>query len=93
MNRKLFIRMHAARRMLERTISIDEVAFVIETGEMIEDYPDDEPFPSRRLLGWPKNRPLHVVAADETNSDITHVITAYQPDPDQWDDTFKRREK
>lgn len=93
MKRRLFIRMHAARRMLERNIHIEEIERVIETGEIIEDYPEDEPFPSRLLLGWSQSRPLHVVAADETDSDITHVITAYQPDPTQWDDSFKRRTK
>jgi len=25
---------------------------VIETGEIIEDYPNDFPYPSRLLLGW-----------------------------------------
>jgi len=91
MKRRLLIRLHAARRMLERNITIDEIEFVIDAGEVIEDYPEDEPFPSRLLLGWPKNRPLHVVAADESDTDITHVITAYQPDPTQWDEGFKRR--
>ena len=93
MNRKLFIRLHAARRMLERDISIEEIENVVESGTVIEAYDDDTPFPSRLLLGRPQNRPLHVVAADEPDSNITHVITAYEPDPDQWDDTFQRRKK
>lgn len=93
MKRHCFIRIHAARRMLERNIGIDEIEAVVESGETIEDYPDDKPFPSRLLLGWPQNRPLHVVAADETDSDVTHIITAYRPDPDQWEDGFKRRKQ
>ena len=76
---------------MERDISIDEVESVLETGEVIEEYPDDTPFPSRLTLGLPNNRPLHVVAADETDTDITHIITAYQPDPEKWDESFKRR--
>ena len=93
MKRRLFLRLHAAKRMLERSISMEEIEHVVESGEVIEDYPDDEPFPSRLMLGTPKNRPLHVVAADEIDSDITHIITAYQPDPNQWEDGFKRRKK
>ncbi|MBN2718863.1 MAG: DUF4258 domain-containing protein [Deltaproteobacteria bacterium] len=91
MKRQIFIRMHAAKRMLEREISIDEIESVVETGEVIEEYPKDEPFPSRLLLGWPARRPLHVVAADDDTDNITHVITAYLPNPEKWDDEFKRR--
>ena len=65
----------------------------IAAGEVIEEYPDDAPFPSRLVLGFPGERPIHVVAADEPDSDITHVITAYQPDPEQWDESFRRRRK
>ena len=93
MKRQLFLRLHATQRMLERNISMEEIEQVVESGEVIEDYPDDEPFPSRLILGVPQNRPLHVVAADETDSDITHVITAYQPNPGQWEDDFKRRKR
>jgi hypothetical protein len=79
--------------MLERSIRIDEIEHVIDSGEPIEAYPEDEPFPSRLILGWSNNLPLHVVAADESDTNITHVITAYRPDPDHWDDAFRRRKK
>jgi hypothetical protein len=79
--------------MLERDIGIEEIEHVVESGEIIEDYEDDTPFPSRLMLGRPGNRPLHVVVADEPDSDITHVITAYEPDPDQWDEGFQRRKE
>jgi hypothetical protein len=77
--------------MLERGIGIDEIEQIIASGDSIEDYPEDEPYPSRLLLGWPGGRPLHIVAADEPGTDVTHVITAYQPDPAQWEDGFRRR--
>ena len=77
--------------MLERAISMEEIENAVESGESIEEYPDDQPFPSRLLLGWTGSRPLHVVVADETDSDVTHVITAYEPDPGQWEDDFERR--
>ncbi len=79
--------------MLERDIPIDEVERVVESGEIIESYPDDEPFPSRLILGITQNLPLHVVAADEIDSNITHIITAYRPDPQRWEDGFRRRKK
>ncbi len=35
--------------------------------------------------------PLHVVAADDPESDINVVITVYRPDPDMWTRDFRRR--
>ncbi len=72
---------------------MEEIEHVVESGEVIEEYPDDQPFQSRLIMGAPHNRPLHVVAADESDSDITHVITAYRPDPHHWENGIKRRTK
>jgi hypothetical protein len=38
--------------MYQRSISEPEVREVIATGELVEDYPDDTPYPSRLVLGW-----------------------------------------
>lgn len=65
--------------MVERAITVDEVRAVVDGGETIEDYPTDTPFPSRLLMGWSSERPIHVVAADDPQSDITVVITVYEP--------------
>lgn len=89
--RSLVYRVHAAKRMLQRGIRAADVEAVIAHGEIIEDYPDDTPFPSRLLLGAPGGRALHVVAADEPGTDITYIVTAYYPDPAQWDAGLRRR--
>jgi hypothetical protein len=90
---RLVFRTHALRRMFERRISVDDVRDVITNGETIEKYPDDTPYPSRLMLGWPTDRPLHVVVADNTQDNETIVITAYQPDAAQWEVGFKRRRR
>lgn len=77
--------------MVERDISVEEVRTVVNGGDVIEDYPGDTPFPGRLLLGWSGKRPIHVVAADDPHSDITVVITVYQPDPRLWDRDFRKR--
>jgi uncharacterized protein DUF4258 len=89
--RKLVFRAHALQRMLERKISVDDVWWVLESGETIAEYGDDRPIPSRLVLGWVLKRPLHVVAADDKDSDITVVISAYRPDPNLWYPDFRRR--
>lgn len=47
---QLDIRQHAAQRMLERNISVADVLVVVNSGETIENYPEDMPFPSRLTL-------------------------------------------
>jgi hypothetical protein len=88
---RIEIRRHAFQRMAARGISVADVLTVLRVGELIEDYPDDTPFPSRLLLGTASGRPLHVVAAHDTAADVTYVVTTYQPDPSEWDAEFKRR--
>jgi hypothetical protein len=48
---RVVFRVHAIQRMYQRSISEEEVRIVIKTGETIEDYSDDFPYPSRLVLG------------------------------------------
>lgn len=82
---------HALRRMLRHGIRSQQVRAVLESGERIEKYPDDQPYPSFLALGWSEGRPLHVVAADVVESGETIVITTYWPDPVRWQADFKTR--
>jgi hypothetical protein len=91
MSRGIVFSAHAAKRMFERSISVDDVLHVIESAILIEDYPDDWPYPSRLLLGLAAGRHLHVVVAHNPSSDELIVVTLYEPDPDKWDSEFKRR--
>ena len=68
--------------MFQRRISKEEVKRAVVTGETIEIYPTDKPF---------GERPLHVVAADDTHAQETIIITVYQPDISEWEAGFKRR--
>jgi hypothetical protein len=77
--------------MAERNIDVADVRHVLETGDTIEDYPTDYPFPSRLVLGWRDLRPLHVVAADNQATGETIVITVYEPDPVEWEPGFRQR--
>ena len=88
---RLVFRVHAIQRMALRDISEADVRAVLTTGEAIEEYPDDTPFPSRLVLGWVGSRPLHVVAADDPEEEDTIVITVYEPEPNQWEVGFRRR--
>ena len=56
-------------------------------------YPDDTPYPSRLVLAWRGDKPLHVVAAYNAQDDEQIVITVYEPDPALWEDGFRRRKQ
>jgi hypothetical protein len=88
---RLVFRVHAVQRMAERAITVDDVRDVVQNGDLIRDYPDDTPYPSRLILGWRGTRPLHVVAADNDDTQETIIITVYEPDPDLWESDFRSR--
>ena len=85
---------HALRQMArtDRMIRTEEVRAVIEAGEVIEDYPDDPRGHSCLMLGFGEDdRPVHVVCAPKT--DYLAIITAYLPDPAEWNSEFKTRKR
>ena len=88
--KKITSRLHAVQRMFERKITAEEVRYVLETGVVIEEYPDDTPYPSRLILGC-EGRLIHVVAAKNLNDQDIIIITVYEPDPSEWDPDCKKR--
>lgn len=88
---KIVFRVHAIQKMFERNIGHVDVKAVIEQGEVIRDYPDDKPYPSRLMLGWRGERPIHIVVANDPSNDEIIIITAYEPDPAIWEADFKRK--
>ncbi|MBA4181875.1 MAG: hypothetical protein C0506_14890 [Anaerolinea sp.] len=82
---------HILRRMFERRIEFDDVLAVIRSGEVIEDYADDLPFPSALVLGQRDLRPLHVVVARDPATRRCVAVTVYEPDWDEWSPDFRRR--
>ncbi len=82
---------HAVERMARRGVSEEEVMHALLTGETIQVYPDDTPFPSELILGWREGRPLHIVVATDTRRQRKIVITVYEPHPGQWEADFRRK--
>lgn len=78
---------------MQRGISRSDVFAVLLSGEEIEDYPDDQPFPSALFLGWTETEPLHVVAAIDPASRWAYIITTYRPDLEHFEPDFKTRRK
>ena len=87
------ITVHAAKRLEKRGISINDVVDCVQTGRIIERYPDDYPYPSCLVLGYTAAH-VHLHAVIGTDNNCLFLITAYYPDPAIWDqDHATRREK
>ncbi|HUV82421.1 MAG TPA: DUF4258 domain-containing protein [archaeon] len=89
-NNEFIISNHARIRMFQRNISTSDIRYIIENGEIIEDYLDDEPCPSALFLGFIK-KPIHIVVAQ--CEDHARIITVYIPEKDKWIDYRIRKDK
>ena len=82
---------HAFKRAIERNISDLEI---IEAGAnvfIIEDYPTDKYSPSCLLLGiTTANRVLHLQVS-RMESDLLKIITLYEPNDDEWTNSYTTR--
>jgi hypothetical protein len=77
--------------MFQRNISVVEVKSVVSAGKIIENYPEDVPYPSKLVLGFSNGRPLHVVYSENFGSNEIIIITVYEPDVNLWEDNYSRR--
>lgn len=88
---KIEWRIHALQQISMRNISREDILDILFSGEVIESYPDDSPYPSFLLFGFVNFRPLHVVIAHAVSLKIIYIVTAYEPDSAKWEDNFRRR--
>ena len=87
----LIFRLHALVRMSQRSFEPEDISKVLENGTVIEDYPNDFPYPSFLVLGWIFSRPVHVVSAMNNDDKETIIVTVYEPDSQLWENDFTRR--
>ena len=84
------LKLHALERASVRGINPLEIKSALLNGEVIEDYADDKRGHSCLVCGKGQaGRDIHVVCG--MAYDILWVITAYEPDPAEWDDPKTRR--
>lgn len=82
---------HGFVRMQERGLLRDEVLRSLQTGRVINEYPDALPYPCYLVLSFVGLVPLHtVVAHDATHGDCL-IITAYRPTLVDWLADFATR--
>lgn len=93
---KIYYSGHARYEMEEEEfgeILDQEVYEAVLSGEVIESYPNDVPYPSCLIYGHTrKGRPIHVVCAYSESEGLSVIITAYEPDPKKWLDFTRRKQ-
>lgn len=83
---------HVLDRIRQREVSKLDLLNVIKTGEIIEQYPNDYPFPSCLILGVGENGdPLHIVCGFGKNK--VWGVTVYIPDENEWEEDLKTRRR
>lgn len=76
---------HADERSVAEQITDEEIFASVLGGEVIEDYPDDRPFPSCLIYGETIGGDVvHSVWAYDANQTLAILITVYRPDPGRW---------
>jgi hypothetical protein len=90
--KKIRITEHADEEAQNDELSFEEIFASVLTGEIIEQYPDDKPYPSCLIYGKNlENEPIHSVWAYNAETRASVLITVYRPDPSRWIDWKVRR--
>src|SRR5438105_676580 len=83
---------HAHAEMEDDDFSAEDVLHALRSGELLEDYPDEQRGACCLVNGLSQdNRPLHVVCT--TGADVLGIITVYEPKPPKWITPRERRPK
>ena len=81
---------HANRQCIERVIDSSDILEVLRNGEIIEDYPNDHPYPSCLMLAFPKNgKPIHICCGIGEGN--IYIITVYYPTTEKREEDMKTR--
>lgn len=93
-NDRIRITDHADEEAHADNLTFEEIITSVVQGEIIEEYPDDKPFPSCLIFGMNMRKdPIHSVWAYNTVNHWAVLITVYRPKPDRWIKWKKRRKK
>ncbi|MGH8476393.1 MAG: DUF4258 domain-containing protein [Methylococcales bacterium] len=89
--RKIRWTYHVNMRMKDRFISRECIINSTDSYEIILEYPKDKYLPSYLVYSEYQNRIFHILIAADIESDNVRIITAYYPNPDQWENGLKTK--
>jgi hypothetical protein len=89
--RKVYWTYHVNMRLAGRYISRDSILGAVDSYTIVEAYPEDKYLPSYLALGTVAGEAFHVLFAADVEGDNVRVVTAYRPNPDEWEPDWKTR--
>ena len=89
--RKIFWTYHVNMRLAGRFIPREAILAAVDTYELVEAYPEDKYLPSYLVLARHELDSFHVLFAVDTEGYNVRVVTAYRPNPKEWEADFKNR--
>ena len=90
-NSRVRITDHADEEAFDDSLTYEEVCSSVIQGEVIEDYPNDKPYPSCLILGRDfSSESIHSVWAYNAENLWAVLVTVYRPDPERWVDSKVR---
>ncbi len=97
---------HADEEANNDSLALEEIYEPLSSGRVIEDYPEDRPYPSCLVMGYCHQRkterderdaepiqPVHSVWAYNESSGFCVLVTVYRPDPARWSDDYEKRRR
>jgi hypothetical protein len=88
--RKVLWTYHVNMRLERRHIGREEILGAVDSYAIVEEYADDKYLPSYLVVAADS---FHVLFATDVSGDNVRVVTAYRPDPDEWEPDFRRRKR
>ncbi len=80
-------------RLKDRFISRETIIESVDKFEIVEEYPEDKYLPSYLIYSEHKNLGFHVLFAIDVLGDNVRIVTAYYPNPEEWEKDLKKRKQ
>ena len=78
-------------RFAKRPITRETVSAAADSFEVVQQYPLDKYLSSYLIRAEHRGLLFHVLVATDTAKGNIHIVTAYVPDPEKWDNGFRSR--
>jgi hypothetical protein len=82
---------HVNMRLAGRSLSRQVILDAVDGYEIIESYPQDKYLPSYLVLARAGQDAFHVLCAADVEENNVRVVTAYRPDPAEWEPGMRTR--
>ena len=90
---KIFWTYHVNMRLKGRFIPKKNILDSINNYQIIEEYPEDKYFPSYLVCSEYEEHIFHILFAADVGAGNIRIVTAYYPNPDDWENDLKTRRK